>query len=115
MRELIRQRRLMVDRFIIDVLTEMTKCQKDSEKFSKLVEILDRLEKLRLEMEKVDTDRLMKILNLISDAAKFTVKLGVTAGMTVLMFGFETGSDDYFSTQTGRSIRDAATNFWKRD
>ncbi len=115
MRELIRQRRLEVDRFIIDILTEMKNCPKDSEKFSKLAEILDRLEKLRLEMEKVDTDRLMKILNLISDAAQFTVKLGVTAVMTVLMFGFETGSDDYFFTQTGRVIRDAATNFWKRD
>ena len=115
MRELIRQRRASVDRFIIDVLTEMTKCPKDSEKFSKLTEILERLEKMRLEMEKVDDERLMKILNLISNLAQFTAKLGVATGMTLLMFGFETGSDDYFSTQTGRSIRDAATNFWKRD
>ena len=114
MRELIRQRRLMVDRFIIDVLTEMTKCPKDSEKFSKLTEILERLEKMRLEMEKVDDERLMKILNLISNLAQFTAKLGVVTGMTMLMFGFEAGPD-YFSTQTGRSIRDAAMNFWKRD
>lgn len=115
MRELTRQRRLMVDRLIISVLTEMTKCPKDSDKFSKLAELLGKLEATRLEMEKVDNDRLIKIWNLISNVAQFVAKLGFSTGMTLLLFGFETGSDDYFSTQTGRSIRDAATNFWKRD